>query len=421
MNLSTLRLGLAPIAAVWVLGCARETTATHALTCSDPVMTVGPSVAEVAVGDTLPLAAALIAAGDPCNPTAPAADLRWTSSDPSIARVDSVRGVVTALMRGEVQVSVHAPGDTRVLGAAPVHAYTPLFGRIIYTRIIHSSYAPYPCPSGVGSCPPSLWTMAPDGSDQALLADSLNYPESPRVSPDGGTVVFEDWGQLYTVDAAGLDKTHITTTLANNYVPSWSPDGRWILFTGYDNPGDVSQLYLIHRDGTGLRQLTSGPLGAWGSAWSPDGTRIVFMQEVRDTLGQLANWQAVVMDSGGDNPRVIKTFGCCYTVGFPAWSPDGGAILFLGPVTPGSGTWGVGRLRLSDSSFATLADAQGNRPGEWSPDGQLIVYGAGDLWVMNADGTGQHDVLSDAFINMEAAWGPAAPAHAAAPSHAARR
>jgi WD40 repeat protein/Big-like domain-containing protein len=390
-----------------VSGCRSESTALRPTDCTAAVVAISPGVPEVAVRDSLSLTAAIIKPNDLCNPSLPVSALRWTSSDSTVARIDPARGVVTGIRRGVVTITVHAPDSARVLGEATLHAYTPLFGRIVYTRIIQSSYPPYPCPSGTGTCPPSMWTMAPDGSDQQLLLDSLNYPESPRVSPDGHTVVFEDWGLLYTVDAAGLAKHQITTTLANNFVPAWSPDGRWVLFTGYRSGGDTSHVYVVHPDGTGQRQLTFGPSSTYGAVWSPDGSQILVMQEINDTSGALVQWEAAVMDSGGRNPRVVKTFCCGYTAGFPAWSPDGGSLLFL---DGGSSHWSIGRLRLSDSSYAVLADAQGNRPGEWSPDGQSIVYGAGDLWVMNADGSGQHDVLSNAFVNMEASWGPATPA-----------
>ncbi|HXY70826.1 MAG TPA: Ig-like domain-containing protein [Gemmatimonadales bacterium] len=401
-----------------VAGCGRETTAAQQRTCSAPVVAVSPAAPELGVGDSLGMAAAYITAGDPCNPAVPAAALRWATTDPTLATVDSVRGLVTAVRKGNVGITVHEADSARVLGTTVVHAYTPLYGRIIFTKMLHSSYAPYPCPSGTGTCPPALWTMAPDGSDQELLLDSLNYPESPRIAPDGRTVVFEDWGLLYTVDAAGLGKHQIATGLANNYRPTWSHDGRWIMFYGWPSGGTLGQVYQIHPDGTGLRQLTSGPLGGYSADWSPDGSSIVFMQEVLDTLGQLAHWQAAVMDSGGGNMRLLKAWGCCYTVMDPAWSPGGGTILVIGP---GGSNWGIGRLRLSDTSYVVLADAQGNRPGEWSPDGSTIVYGTGDIWLMNADGSGQRDVLTDAFINMEASWGPAAPAHASPARAAAAR
>jgi Tol biopolymer transport system component len=411
---------LMPAIGGWVAACRSESTAIRSLSCDQPVVSILPAVPEVAVGDSQVLTAAYIAATDPCNPPLPVSGLHWVSANSTIATIDAVRGVATGVRAGVDTIVIRAPDSTRVLGSALLHVYTPLFNRIIYARLIHSSYPPYPCPAGSGTCPPSLWTMAPDGSDQQLLLDSLNYPESPHVSPDGRTVVFEDWGLLYTVDAAGLNKRQVNTTIQNNYYPSWSPDGQWILFFGYASGGAITQVYLIHPDGTGLRQLTSGPLGGASPAWSPDGGHIVFMQEVLDSLGQLSHWQAAVMDSSGANARVIFTWGCCYTVMGPTWSPDGSTMLFIGPFAPGSSNWGIGRLRLGDSTFTNWLDAQGNRPAEWSPDGSRIVYGAGDLWTMNADGSGQQDVLSNGFINMEASWGPAAPA-ASSPARARPR
>ena len=56
--------------------------------------------------------------------------------------------------------------------------------------------------------------------------------------------------------------------------PSWSPDGRRLVFTGLE--GGVSDLFVIDRDGGGLERLTNDRFAQRDPVWSPDGSRIAF-------------------------------------------------------------------------------------------------------------------------------------------------
>jgi len=283
----------------------------------------------------------------------------------------------------------------------PPPVVAPLYDRIIFSRYDPASCNPAPCAL-------SLWTAKADGSDLRLLVDSLNWPESPVVSPDGSTVVFENWGRLYMVNAAGKKKHELVTGLGeSNFNPRWSPDGQWILFQGYDAPSQTIQVFRIHPNGTGLDRLTDASLpSAFGADWSPDGTRIVYVRQSVDTVCCNNPRWAITMDLATRTETVVVDSSTGFDGSQSAWSPDGTTIVFLGS---NQNQWAILRLDVASGTYGFMADAQGNRPAIWSPDGTTLLYGTGDLWLMDADGGNQRPILADGMVNFEAFWTPAAP------------
>ena len=382
-------LALAAFGALAAGACASDGSGPE--TC-DITVSFTPAAPRLATGDSLQLAAVL--SRPPGCPSSPVT-LSWTSSDPGMVTVDAVTGLVTAKAAGTVTIEVSKAGAASTLGSIMVTAFAPLFDRIIFTRQA-------PCQS---TCPVlELWTMNPAGGGLKLAVDSLHYPEHPRVSPDGRSIVVEDWGQLILTDAGGGGRRVLDTGVADAFGPWWSPDGRWIVYFGGGSLNPPYQVYLMHADGTGWRRLTDDAFGSFDPAWSPDG-RIVYIRNYVIGLGPVER-EAVVMDTTGTVLQVLTTGFAGFNGYAPAWSPDGQTILFLGTT---SYYWIITKLTLATMRYDTLGSALGNRPGDWSPDGQRIVFGTGDLWTMSPDGTNTQPLLGDGYNNFEAAWTPAAP------------
>jgi dipeptidyl aminopeptidase/acylaminoacyl peptidase len=100
--------------------------------------------------------------------------------------------------------------------------------------------------------------------------------------------------------------------------PSWSADGRRILFTGSGAVfGECRRhAFVVGPDGSGFRRLIRSEGSAWEPAWSPDGKRLVRLDEHERA------WISLGTGAGTQLRRL--TLGA-----HPAWSPDGGRLAFM--------------------------------------------------------------------------------------------
>lgn len=107
----------------------------------------------------------------------------------------------------------------------------------------------------------------------------LRYPDI-----HGDTLVFVYGGDLWTVGAGGGEARRLTSDAGEELFPKFSPDGRWIAFTGQYSGN--RQVHVIGVDGGTPRQLTFHndigeipPRGGYDNqvlGWTPDGRNVVF-------------------------------------------------------------------------------------------------------------------------------------------------
>ncbi len=112
----------------------------------------------------------------------------------------------------------------------------------------------------------------------ALLAAGPAHAGEARLlrMPDihGDTVVFVYAGDLWTVNRAGGTARRLTTFAGMERFPKFSPDGKWIAFTGdYDGNDEV---YVIPAGGGEPRRLTWHPGSDQVITWSPDSREVYF-------------------------------------------------------------------------------------------------------------------------------------------------
>lgn len=174
----------------------------------------------------------------------------------------------------------------------------------------------------------------------------------------------------------------------------WSPDCTEIVYGG---------LSLMNADGTNQRRLFDHPNEPLHPRWSPDGDRIVFDMRESEEDSAPNIW---VINADGTGLNQLTT-GEEWEAD-PWWSPDGRWIVYRKGVL-GGGEADIWIMRADGSDQRRLTSAVGDdRPAGWSPDGSYIVfftdretraypppYLRGDMYVMNADGTQERDLIPD--------------------------
>jgi tricorn protease len=136
----------------------------------------------------------------------------------------------------------------------------------------------------------------------------------------GDTVVFVYAGDLWTVSSQGGEARRLTSSAGLETYPKFSPDGRWIAFSGeYDGNNDV---YVMPAVGGEPRRLTYHPGTDRVIDWEPDSRRVRFQSARQSHTGR--DLQLYTVDREGGLPeRIILP-----EAGLSSWSDDGKRIAF---------------------------------------------------------------------------------------------
>lgn len=288
----------------------------------------------------------------------------------------------------------------------------------------------------------------------------IEYASDPQISPDGSTIVYVrrsmdrmsdmDRGDLWTLDVSTGAHRPLLVGGSSKSSPRWSPDGSRLLYsTSTDSKPDLRVMFMDTGDTLSLGQFFEGPGNA---AWSPDGKTIAFTMFVEGKTPSFAKPPKAPKGAEWSEPaRVFDdiTFrfdGAGYlregathvfTISADGGSPrqiTNGEVDYGNPEWLGNGTLLVSgnanedrdmdpieseiyAVNLDTLQKTQLTTRDGPDYGQTvSPDGRLVAYRGYDdkvlsyqqtnLYIMNADGSGQRELVPDFDRSFDRlAWG----------------
>jgi TolB protein len=200
---------------------------------------------------------------------------------------------------------------------------------------------------------------------------------------------------LMDVDASGVGN-NLTKLTADSYAenyPSWSPDGKQLV---YQRDFNGSAIYLINADGGGQQRLSPTPGFDVTPSWSPDGAQIVYArlyQAPQPNMPPMTDIRIMNADGTGDHAILSDTV---FSVE-PRWSVNN-QVVFMSYM--GGSLLDIYVMNADGSGLQQLTNNTGNNGDPvWSPDGTRITFGSDrdggskvNIFAMNPDGSRQEQL-----------------------------
>ena len=187
-----------------------------------------------------------------------------------------------------------------------------------------------------------------------------------------------------------FDVRPLTTAPAQQGFPTWSPDGKHIVYQHTDKWDTIGNngLWKTTENGSGAEQIYHGI--AEHPRWSPDGRYIVFDADTGKNIKMIPSEGGIPITFLPDSIRINKG-------GLPCWSPDGSQIAFIENTTSSLCVYDV-----KAESIKRIFKKEGMLPlpGCWSNDGKSILTAVMDrqsrkstIWKISAEGKENSQIM----------------------------
>ncbi|MBI5207576.1 MAG: PD40 domain-containing protein [Candidatus Firestonebacteria bacterium] len=203
--------------------------------------------------------------------------------------------------------------------------------------------------------------------------------------------------EIFIMNEDGTELKRLTYNDANDYRPSWSPDGSRIVYhTLFDKNYEI---FVMDSDGTNMKNLSRNEAYDFEPAWAPDGTRLSFTSD-RD-----GNMDIFVANEDGGNPVNITSYP---SRDFESnWNPSGDRVVFT------SDRDGNLEIYLIDIAMGTITNLSRNNGDDHepvvSPDGSKIIFtsnrdGNEEIYIMDIDGSNQYNLTNTPAFDYNPTW-----------------
>lgn len=234
--------------------------------------------------------------------------------------------------------------------------YTP-DGRIVYASQAGGNW--------------DIWVMNADGGGQQQLTADTGVNAHPSVSADGRQIVFASnragTFNIWRMDADGGNPVRLTSGGGEKF-PSWSPDGRWVVYNSVSPDESLYSLWKVSAGGGEPVRLTDAD--SERPAVSPDGSRVASFHRDASAAGGYS--LTVTPFEGGPTELTFAVPQDVVPLPFVRWSPDGQSLTYT---ANRDGIPNIWTQPLAGGAARQLTDfkSEGRLRFDWSRDGRQLV------------------------------------------------
>ena len=181
-----------------------------------------------------------------------------------------------------------------------------------------------------------VFTVPITGGEPKRLTTKTDHSYFHGWSPDDKFLVFT--GQrnkefdIYKIPSAGGDEIRLTSNPGLEDGPEYSPDGKYIYFNS--SRTGLMQIYRMKPDGSEQEQVTSDDFNNWFAHPSPDGKWIVYLSFTKEVKADdhpfyKQVYLRLMPAAGGPSKVIAYVYGGQGTINTPSWSPDSKKLAFI--------------------------------------------------------------------------------------------